>query len=89
MSEAVYLIWVLRCKRVIQGRHHLDNKIDVRWKNAINTRLTSNKIIATRIKCENKFTNLVINTWKPLLTKDRPLPHNWINNREVLVGRRP
>jgi len=89
MSEAAHLIWVLRCERVIQGRHHSDNEIDARWKIAINTRLTSDKIIATRIKRENKFTNLVINTWKPLLTKDGPLPHNWINNREVLVGRRP
>jgi hypothetical protein len=61
----------------------------MRWRNAINTRLTSNKIIATKIKHENKFTNLVINMWKPLLMKDGPLPYNWITNCEVLVGRRP
>ena len=63
--------------------------ITARWKNTINMRLTSDKIIATKIKCKNKFTNLVVNMWKPLLTKDRPLPHNWITNCEVLVGRRP
>ena len=61
----------------------------MRWKNVINARLTSDKIIATKIKRENKFTNLVKSTWRPLLIKDGPLPHDWINNREVLVGRRP
>jgi hypothetical protein len=45
--------------------------------------------MATKIKHETKFSNLVINTWKPLLRKEGPLPLNWINNREVLVGRRP
>jgi hypothetical protein len=89
ISEAAHLIWVLRCKRVIRDRQHSDNEISTRWRNTINTRLTSDKIIATKIKCKNKFTNLVVNTWKPLLTKDRPLPHNWITNHEVLVGRRP
>ena len=68
---------------------HSDNEIAAHWKNAINTRLTSDKIIATKIKHENKFTNLVKNTWKPLLTKEGPLLHNWINNSKVLVGRRP
>ena len=89
ISEAAHLIWVLRCERVIRDRQHTDNEISTRWRNAINMRLTSNKIIATKIKHENKFTNLVVNTWKPLLTKDGPLPHNWITNRKVLVGRRP
>jgi hypothetical protein len=74
---------------VIRERHHSDNEIGARWKNTINMRLISNKIIAMKIKCENKFTNLVINIWKPLLTKEGPLPHNWITNHEVLVGRRP
>jgi hypothetical protein len=61
ISEADHLIWVLRCERVIGGKQHSDDVVSTRWKNAINTRLTCNKIIATKIKCENKFTNLVIN----------------------------
>jgi hypothetical protein len=89
ISEAAHLIWVLRCERVIHERHHSDNEITTRWKNIINTRLVSDKIIATKIKHENKFTNLVKNTWKPLLIKEGPLPHDWIINSEVLVGRRP
>jgi len=89
ISEAAHLIWVLRCERAIHGKQHSDNEIGMRWKNIINVRLTSDKIIATKIKRENKFTNLVKSTWRPLLIKDGPLPHNWINNHEVLVGRRP
>ena len=89
ISEAAHLIWVLRCERVIGGKQHSDNVVSIRWKNAINTRLTCDKIIATKIKRENIFTNLVINTWETLLKKEGPIPHNWINHHEVLVGRRP
>ena len=89
ISEAAHLIWVLHCERAIHGKQHTDNEINTRWRNIVNTRLTSNKIIATKIKREKKFTNLVKNIWQTLLIKDAPLPHDWINNREVLVGRRP
>jgi len=89
ISEAAHLRWVLQCERVIREKFHSDNEISMRWRNTINTRLTCDKIIAMKIRHKNKFTNLVINTWKPLLTKEGPLPINWINNREVLVGRRP
>ena len=89
ISKAAYLIWVLQCKRVIWEKLHSNNKISIRWQNAINTRLTSDKIIVIKIRCKNKFTNLVINIWKPLLTKEGPLPLNWITNCKVLVGRRP
>ncbi len=70
ISEAAHLIWVLRCERVIHNKQHSDNEICTRWRNAINMRLTSDKIIATKIKRENKFTNLIKNTWRPLLTKE-------------------
>ena len=89
ISEAAHLIWVLRCERAIHERHHTDNEINMRWRNIINARLISDKIIATKIKHESKFTNLDKSTWRPLLIKDSPLPHNWISNREVLVGMRP
>jgi hypothetical protein len=89
ITEAAHLIWVLRCKRVIRGKQHSDNAISTRWRNIINIRLTSDKIIAIKIKRKYKFTNLVINTWEPLLRKDGPITHNWINQHEVLVGRRP
>ena len=89
MTEAAHLIWVLRCERVIRGKQHSDAEITTRWKNVINMRLTNDRIIATKIKRNYKFTTLVIKTWESLLKKDGPLPLNWIEHREVLVGRRP
>jgi len=35
----------------------------------------------------NKFTNLVEETWELALRKEGEIPANWMNNREVLVGR--
>jgi len=40
-----------------------------------------------KIKRDDGFTNLVVNTWEPTLKKERALPLNWINHSEVLVGR--
>ena len=88
ISESAHLIWVLRCERVIQERQHERNKIKARWLRAINARLTNDKITATRIKHEKGFTNLLVNTWEQVLNKSGDLPENWLNNREVLVGRR-
>jgi hypothetical protein len=45
--------------------------------------------IATKFKHENKFANLIKNTWEPPLKKSGPLPYDWIHNCEVLVGMRP
>jgi hypothetical protein len=87
LSESVHLIWVLRCERAIQGKQHSESEIRERWLCEINERLTTNKIMATKIKCDNGFTTLVVNTWEQALEKQRGLPMNWINLSEVLVGR--
>ena len=86
ISETAHLVWVLRCERVIQNVPITDQQIRGRWLRAINDRLTCDRIIATKIKKDKKYTNLIKNTWEPLLHKQRDLPDNWINNREVLVG---
>ena len=87
ISKSAYLIWVLRCERVIQAKDHSDNEIKGRWLRTINERLTTDKITATRIKREDGFTTLVVNTWEQALEKEKGLPPNWINHSEVLVGR--
>jgi len=71
---------------VIQEKVHNYQGIRNRWLRAINTRLTDDKIIATKIKQNKGFTNLVVNTWEHVLSNERDLPNNWINLREVLVG---
>ncbi|KAI9510721.1 hypothetical protein F5148DRAFT_1010542 [Russula earlei] len=77
-SEAAYLIWVLRCERSIQGRTHTIREMNTRWEKSINKRLTNDKITA----------KLVENTWEGVLLKQMDLPPDWLQNREVLVGRR-
>ena len=65
-------------------RPHIKN----RWLSAINTRLTIDEITATKIKREEKFTNLVENIWDQALRAEGGIPENWIHIREVLAGRR-
>ena len=88
VSEAAHLIWVLRCERVIQERPHTLNEIQSRWLRAINTRLTDDKIIATKIKRNAYSIQRVKNTWEHVLKKHMDLPTDWIDSPEVLVGRR-
>lgn len=86
ISEASHLVWVLRCERVIQDKQHTDSEIKARWLRAINERLTCDRISATKIKRNDAFTNLIKNTWGPLLKKHRTIPDDWLNRSEVLVG---
>jgi hypothetical protein len=87
LSESAYLIWVLRCERVIQGSRHTNSEIKKWWLQKINKRLTDDKINATMIKREEGFTRLVVNTWEQALYNKGELPINWIHRSEVLVGR--
>ena len=89
ISESAHLIWILRCERVIQQKTHSPSEIRARWLSAINRRLTEDKIIATKIMRNNRSLQRVTNTWETLLKKEGNLPINWIDNSEVLVGRRP
>jgi len=83
----VYLIWTLRCKRVIQEKNLSNGEIRARWHHAINKRLTINKVTAMKIKQTNKFTKLIEETWEPTLSKTMEIPANWMHCHEVLVGR--
>lgn len=69
-------------------RRHTEREIRTRWLKAINTRLTEDKIIATKVKQDEKSLHRVKETWEPALRRSAELPHNWAHNREVLVGRR-
>ena len=87
ISKVAHLIWVMRCKRVIQERTHSMEEIEQRWYKVINRRLTDNRIIVTVIKQGTPLTQLVEATWEAVLGKISDLPIEWIKNREVLVGR--
>ncbi|KAG1822484.1 uncharacterized protein BJ212DRAFT_1263294, partial [Suillus subaureus] len=86
ISESAYLIWVLRCKHVIQGTSHNNENIIKQWHRAIDARLQLDRVSASKIKRTAKFTNLVHATWSTTLLKESPLPKNWVTSLEVLVG---
>ncbi|KAF8258324.1 hypothetical protein EI94DRAFT_1530300, partial [Lactarius quietus] len=89
ISEAAsHLIWVLRCNRVINEKSHSTEEVKAQWLKAINSRLTDDKIIATKVKRGKIKCKLVESTWHKVLQKHSITPRNWIYNREVLVGRR-
>ncbi|KAH9022517.1 ribonuclease H-like protein, partial [Lactarius deliciosus] len=88
VSESAYLIWVLRCERVIKLKIHSAQEIKNRWLKAINERLTNDKITATKIKRSNAMVQSVDSTWKAALSREWELPPNWIIHSEVLVGMR-
>jgi len=87
LSESAHLIWVLRCKRIIQEKLLSESEIRSRWLQAINERLTIDKVSAMKIRRNNGFTKLVVNTWEQALEKEGGLPINWMECSEVLVGR--
>ncbi len=92
LSEAAHLIWVLRCERVILDpddppRFHTEEEINARWLRAINTRLTDDRIIATKIRRDERTLRLVRETWKLISQQSLANPDDWLYNREVLVGR--
>ena len=88
VSEAAHLVWVLRCKRVIQQQTHTMQEIRARWWKVVNRRLMEDKITATHIKRSKLFTLLVEATWGNVLRKFSDPLHMWIRNHEVLVGSR-
>ena len=69
LSESAYLIWVLRCERVIQEKVLTERETNARWNRAINERLTIDKLTASKIVRNEKFTKLIKETWDPALKK--------------------
>ena len=88
ISESAHLIWVLRCDRVINDKTHTSEEIKSKWLRAINARLTDDKIIATKVRRGKISAELVTSTWQKALQKSSNIPRDWIEDREVLVGRR-
>jgi len=76
LSESAYLIWVLRCKRVIQEKVLTNREISARWTHTINKRLTINKVSASKIVRNEKFTKLVKDTWDPALRNTQEIQAN-------------
>jgi len=87
LSELAYLIWTLRCERVIQEKNLSEGEIRARWHCTINERLTIDKVTVTKIIRTDKFTKLIEETWEPTLSKMMEILANQMYYCEVLVGR--
>ena len=83
ISEASYLIWVIRCERAIHVKEHTAQEIETRWKKKINERLTTDKIIATKIKRMKHAGKLANATWEEALKKQGLPYEDCIHRLEV------
>ncbi|TFY59887.1 hypothetical protein EVJ58_g5494 [Rhodofomes roseus] len=95
MTESAYLIWKIRCERVIGGAENPNQplptlqEIQGRWLHAINDRLATDCQLTNSDKYGNKAIrqSLVERTWGGVLKNEDTLPPNWAKGKsEVLVG---
>ncbi|KAI0824107.1 hypothetical protein BC628DRAFT_1323025 [Trametes gibbosa] len=88
-TESVYLVWKLRCERVIQnnGKEYSREEVRNRWYATINQRLTlDRRACVAYLEKRALKPNRVAETWLPILENNRDLPPNWVGDCGVLVG---
>ncbi|KAF5318885.1 hypothetical protein D9758_019007 [Tetrapyrgos nigripes] len=89
IAESAYLIWKMRCERVIQKDNvpFTTREIENRWLHMIDERIQLDRCM-TNQKYGNKgiSPNLVRATWQGLLKREHTLPDDWVTNTGVLVG---
>lgn len=95
MTESAYLIWKLRCERVIGGAENPNRpqatpqEVGARWLQTINERLRTDCLMTNTSKYGKKALNktLVERTWEGTLRNEDNLPPDWSRGKaEVLVG---
>ncbi|KAJ3870405.1 hypothetical protein F5051DRAFT_341891, partial [Lentinula edodes] len=89
ISESAYLIWKLRCERVIGGKAPLTEKeIIRRWRKTLENRIQLDQILSTR-KFNGKplSKKTVENTWKEVVTDQDIFSQTCMVGAGVLVGK--
>lgn len=89
IAESAYLIWKIRCARVIQDDNQPVTKTAVqnKWRRMINERLDlDRKLTHKRYGKKATKTHTVLTTWRGVLVNEDKLPKNWIESSGVLVG---
>jgi hypothetical protein len=96
VSESAYLIWLLRCERVIEHqntRTATTNEIQNRWLAAINARLQIDRLMTNRYRYKGRAlpAQIIRDTWSGILKNEGSLPDGWEKERGpgVLVGIEP
>ncbi|KAH9831461.1 uncharacterized protein C8Q71DRAFT_679920, partial [Rhodofomes roseus] len=92
ISEAAFMIWKLRCERVInhsddEDWEHSRQEIRARWVATINRRLHLDMSMThKRFGRQALNKDMVTNTWKGTLHDESALPDDWTGMNRVLVG---
>ncbi|KAJ7609550.1 ribonuclease H-like protein [Mycena polygramma] len=91
ISESAYLIWKLRCERVIgrDGEAHSVAEIHNHWVQTLNDRLEIDRFMACDLSYQGRQVILpavVLRTWSRTLLDEGKLPQNWLREPKVLVG---
>ena len=92
MSESIFMIWKLRCERVIQHSAerewtHSRREVQLRWTAALQHRLQMDRTLTSprfgRTAIPGKR---VKQTWSGIVKNETALPGNWATSLRVLVG---
>jgi ribonuclease HI/exonuclease III len=96
VSESAYLIWLLRCERVIEHQNSRTAsvaEIHNRWLTAINARLQIDRHMTNRYRYKGRAlpAQVVRDTWSGILKNEESLPEEWEKKSGpgVLVGIEP
>ena len=88
-TEAVHLIWKMRCERVIQkeGAEFNENEVTNRFYATLNSRLVLDRRTAARALSKRALQPEEVDLiWSPVIENYTSLPHNWVVDSGVLVG---
>ncbi|TFK85300.1 hypothetical protein K466DRAFT_622419, partial [Polyporus arcularius HHB13444] len=89
VTESLYLIWKLRCERVIQndGEEPTLQEVSRRWYATIDRRLDlDRRSCASYLGKRALNAKTVASIWRPILEARDELPSNWVTDSGVLVG---
>lgn len=94
IAETMWLVWRMRCERVIGHEddstwQHTTEEIENRWLNAINTRMTTDRIRTNTARFKSKASTReeVRDTWKSVSNMAAATDEKWFKEHGVLVGR--
>ncbi|TFK88462.1 hypothetical protein K466DRAFT_613495 [Polyporus arcularius HHB13444] len=88
-TEAVHLIWKMRCERVIQreGEEFSNEEITNRFYATISSRLTLDCRTSVRSRGKKALKpQEVERIWRPVIDNGQDLPPRWVGDCGVLVG---
>ncbi|KAE9390539.1 hypothetical protein BT96DRAFT_833264, partial [Gymnopus androsaceus JB14] len=89
ISESAYLIWTLRCERVIanEGRAFIARVVTNKWVKMINERLDLDcRMTHHRYGTKALAKGLVIHTWKGTLRNEETLAEDWTKGKRGFSG---